>query len=128
MEQNLTRQGFPQLGVSHVADIAYVFDGVDKFNDSASNALLAKQITGSWSRFATSGHPSSSQGTTLKGWLSAWFGAREVYLEDASVMVIGGGEPGMVSLGRTTGSLRDEKLPERCGFLMSEKVIRELGT
>jgi carboxylesterase type B len=128
LAQNLTAQGFPQLGVSHVADIPYVFDEVAKFNDSASNALLAKQMTGSWSRFATSGHPSSSRGTTLKNWVSAWRGEKRVDLEDARVFVIGGGEPGMAGLGGMSGSLRDEKLPERCGFWMSEKVIRELGT
>jgi carboxylesterase type B len=128
LEQNFTGQGLPQLGVSHVADIPYVFDEVDRFNDSASNALLARQITGSWSRFATSGYPSSSRGTTVKGWVSAWFGARKVDLEDASVMIIGGGEPGMAGLGSDSGSLRDENIPERCGFLMSERVIRELGT
>jgi carboxylesterase type B len=71
LAQNFTGQGFPLLGVSHTADIPYVFDEVSRFNDSASNALLAKQMTGSWSRFAKSGHPSSSRGTTLKGWLSA---------------------------------------------------------
>jgi hypothetical protein len=43
-------------------------------------------------------------------------------------MIIGGDEPGMASLGGDSGSLRDENIPERCGFLMSERVIRELGT
>lgn len=128
LAQNFTAQGFPQLGVSHVADIAYVFDEVVKFNDSASNALLAKEMTGSWSKFATSGQPSSYRGTTLKGWVPAWKGERREDLGDTNAFVIGGGEPGMAGLGGKNGSLRDEKLPERCGFLMSEKVTQELGT
>ncbi|KAG0647212.1 Secreted lipase [Hyphodiscus hymeniophilus] len=83
LAQNLSGQGLPQLGISHLADLPYVFDEVSKFNNSVSNALLAKQITGSWSRFATSGHPSSTRGTTLKGWLPAWNGKNGHNLGDA---------------------------------------------
>ena len=128
LAQNLSAQGFPQLGVSHLADLPYVFDEVYKFNDSASNALLAKQMSGSWSRFASSGLPSSSRGTSLHGWFRAWKEKERVDLGDAEVYVIGGGEPGLFSLGGVSGSLHDEKLPERCGFFSSERVIRELGT
>ena len=126
--ENLTAQGFPQLGISHIADIPYVFDEVARFNRSASNIRLAKQVTGSWSRFAATGSPSSVKGVSLKGWEPAWKSQANDRLQNARVMVIGGGKPGLSGLEGDEDALQEERLPERCGFLMSEKVIREIGT
>jgi carboxylesterase type B len=122
----LDAQGLTFLGISHTADIAYIFDEVARFDDSASNVRLAKQISGSWARFATFGVP-SGKGASVGGWETG-FGSREKgTLENARVMVIGRGEPG-ISMLEGNETLKRERLVERCGFLMSDEVIGEIGT
>ena len=64
----------------------------------------------------------------MQKWVSAWRNEKVVDLEYARVFVIGGGEPGMTGIGGMGGSLYDEKLPERGGFWMSERVIQGLDT
>ena len=123
----LSSQGLPQFGVSHFADVPYVFDEVARFNATRENVALAKQVSGSWSRFATSIFPSSSKGTTIKGWQPAWVLGIRTLLETARVMVIGGGHPGMSGLDGVNDALADDHLVERCEFLLSEKVLKEIG-
>jgi carboxylesterase type B len=124
----LDAQGLTFLGISHTADIAYVFDEVARFDDSASNVRLAKQISGSWSRFATTGVPSAGTRNSVEGWETAFRSREKATLEDARVMMIGGGDPGISRLEGENEVLKHERLVERCGFLMSDKVIGEIGT
>jgi hypothetical protein len=123
----LSSDGFPGLGISHLADIPYIFDEVARFNATPADTVLAKQISGSWSRFATSGHPSSSRGTTIKDWQAAWAPETVSLLKKARVMVIGGPYSGMSRLEGVKDSLADQRLAERCGFILREKVLREIG-
>ena len=124
----LDAQGLTFLGISHTADIPYVFDEVSRFNDSATNILLAKQMSGSWSRFASTGVPSSSKGASIQGWEPAFGPRGKAELGNAKVMVIGGGQPGMSGLDGGNDALVNERLVERCGFFFDEKVIRQVGT
>ena len=96
-----------------MSDIPYVFDTVRNFNNSVANILLAKQVTGSWAAFATSGSPSSSWSTTIRGWKSAWPLGRENNLQDARIMVIGGGEQGLKIIRGSKDSLDRERLLDR---------------
>lgn len=123
----LSSDGFPGRGVSHLADVPYVFDEVARFNATPADTVLAKQVSGSWSRFATSGHPSSSRGMTIKDWQAAWAPETVSRLEKARVMIIGGPYSGMSRLEGVKDALTDQRLVERCGFILSEKVLREIG-
>jgi carboxylesterase type B len=126
LAQNFSTQGFPFLGISHIADIPYVFDEVSKFNNSASNQLLAKQMSGSWTRFATSGFPSSPRGMTIQGWTPAIENGKGG-LEHLRLMVIGGENLGMTGLKGRNIEIAKQRLVERCGFINSEEVQREIG-
>ncbi|KAE9365784.1 putative lipase [Stipitochalara longipes BDJ] len=123
----LNAEGFPGEGVSHVADIPYVFDEVSQFDDKPADEQLAKHVSGSWSRFANSGQPSSSKGTTIKGWLPAWEEDTVGLLERAKVMVIGGGRPGLSGLVGEGNAIANQKLAKRCAFLLGEEVLRDIG-
>jgi carboxylesterase type B len=119
----LAAQGFPNLGISHIADVVYIFDEVSKFTDSPADELLAKQMSGSWSSFATSGQPSSASGTTIPGWTPAFASSSD----SPELMVIGGGDPGMTGLQGANDMIAREQLVERCAFINSVEVQNELG-
>ena len=89
-----------------------------RFNATLADEVLAKQISGSWSRFATSGHPSSSKGTTIKGWQAAWAPEIMRLLERARVMVIGGEHAEMSGLEGLRDAIADDQLFERGGFIL----------
>jgi hypothetical protein len=116
--------GIPDLGVTHISDIPYVFNSISNtsllLNNTAANRLLASQMSKSWASFATFGRPSVEGKETLKGWMPN-DGIRE---SDARVLVIGGPNGGMSSLDGK--AVREQRLAGRCGFITSAKVRGEL--
>ncbi|KAF7980019.1 hypothetical protein HWV62_40134 [Athelia sp. TMB] len=112
------------LGVSHLSDIAYVFNEAAEYPGAApADSALALAMSGSWAAFAATGDPASVKvpnGTTLGRWPVAFSGRAEG--EAASEMVvnvIGGPSPGPVTLTahNETGPLASEKLVSRCAYL-----------
>jgi len=73
------RPGAEKLGAFHAAEIAYVFDNLDKLplDLSAGESQLADTLAGAWVRFATSGDPNGGQ---LPKW-ARYDQAEEPYLE-----------------------------------------------
>lgn len=128
LEGFFTSGGIPQAGIAHNSDLPYVFDNLQpRVDPLPSDFALAKQVSSSWSRFATLGFPSSPKGPTLQGWVPAWKSHNKDLLRDARVMVIGGENLGTSGLVGRDDILADQKLPERCGFILSENVLQEIG-
>jgi carboxylesterase type B len=122
--------GIPDLGVTHVADIPYVFNEVSNpslgLNNTESNRLLATQMSKSWASFATSGKPSFRGKGTLQGWTPAF---TDVTREsEARVFVIGGPNEGMTPIeGKSANdAVKSQKLAARCGFITSARLQAEL--
>jgi hypothetical protein len=123
----LAAAGLSYLGISYGVEILYVFDEVDLIDGQLEEELLAKRVTGSWSRFSANGGPEGGDPDSFEDWASAWGdNGWEEWLEKTRVMVIGGGDTGFSELGEGNGlALEAENLIERCGFLLSEMMIKE---
>jgi hypothetical protein len=76
---------------------------------------LATHYSRSWSSFAHTGSPSLAGKDTFPRWSTAYPNGKG----DGKIYVAGGGKPGM------QGAKLD-LLNERCGFLNSEAVIKQL--
>ena len=125
--------GATSAGVSHFADIPYVFNEVSAFNASASDLQLGAEMSGSWAAFAHTGTPvpNVANATLLKEWPIAYPKAKGQAKQpvSATVNVIGGPSPGPANLTLNSsqgGALGMEKLLERCGFINS--IYGELET
>jgi carboxylesterase type B len=117
-------QGVTDLGISHSSDVPYVYDNVATFSNSSSDLDLGKQISSSWSSFASSGNPSSPSAQTIHGWTPAFASSSN----SPELMVIGGGNSGMTGLGGPNMLIKQEQLKTRCAFVNSQEVKTELGT
>lgn len=104
--------GTSYFGVSHVSDIPYVFNEVSLFNGTASDSLLAAQISGNWSAFATTGMLSK------KTWPVGYSQVDFTAPKKAVVNVIGGpyAGPARINTDNCEGPVGMEKLLLRCGF------------
>jgi carboxylesterase type B len=138
--------GSTGLGPVHTSEFAYVFgnlshynltdDDLPGFDPTEEDFELAKRQTRSWSSFIAVGQPSLLSKETLQGWELAFAkgnGTGEEWdpmsTEQTKVYVVGGGQPGTSSVegdGATNAKLAAQKLRERCAFLNSEDVIRQL--
>jgi hypothetical protein len=67
-------------------------------------------MSGSWSRFASTGVPSSSEGANIQRCEAAFGACGKAALDNANVMVIGGGEPGIGALEGENEVLKLERL------------------
>jgi len=122
-------------GVVHTSEFAYIFDSFEAYNASGyppkstrADHDLSKRASGSWSMYASKGHPSSrgssaSKSTTLQDWEDAF-----LYPGGPYVRTIGGPNPGLNALTgvNSTKAMRDQKLDKRCRFLNSPAIIKAL--
>ena len=110
-----------------------MFGNLSLYNTSAATyhpnesdyALVAHQSR-SWSSFASVGQPSLRNKETLQGWETAYEPGRDMM--DARLYVIGGPNEGISEL-EGEGAIEavaKEKLKERCGFLNSEEIVKQL--
>lgn len=125
----------PALGAIHTSEFAYVFGNISHydvdgypFDPLDSDYRLQTQVSRSWTLFAAVGRPSIERKQTLKGWEGAFSGEDD---DETRIFVIGGPEEGLFALdgeGDREGSsaLAAQRLRERCGFLNSEEVRRQL--
>ncbi|KAK5174556.1 uncharacterized protein LTR77_001637 [Saxophila tyrrhenica] len=121
------------FGVVHTAELIYVFGNLTKFNlpgfayhPRPSDHRLASQESRSWSSFVAVGQPSLEGHDTLQGWKQADFDD-----DNYGVYVIGGKYPGYSGTGPSSSAkarkvMLDEKLSERCGFINSPEIVKEM--
>jgi carboxylesterase type B len=107
--------GTPYLVVSHVSDIPYVFNNVAAFNGTSLDSLLAAQMSGNWSAFATDGMPAK---TTWPIAYPAVDFIPPANPREAVVNVIGGPSagPARIGIGNCEGPAAMEQLLVRCAF------------
>lgn len=123
-----TQTGLPQLGISHITDIPFVLDEVSNINASTGKVSLANQVTALWTRFASSGFPSASGKTDIEDWQAAWKARGQGEFGSAKIMVMGGGDAGLKDIGKHESAIHKDNLVERCNFLLTRDVIKEVGT
>ena len=126
----LAAMGSPGLGAIHTSEFAYIFGNLSHYdipdypyNPDKSDERLKTEASRSWTSFASVGRPSLKHKKTLQGWRKAFAGRHSV-----NVYVAGGGSPGLSSWdGRhSTPAMREQKLRERCGFLNSPEIRRQM--
>lgn len=127
----LHEAGLYGAGAVHGCELGYVFGNVTifssrvlgvEYNITAADVGLRNRESTSWTTFAASGQPSLTGHDTLSGW-------QPVDFEDETfgVYVIGGpdgGDSGLADQARE--AMEAQRLKERCGFLNSPEIIRQL--
>lgn len=123
----------PALGAIHTSEFAYVFGNIShydvdldgyEFNPVDSDYRLQTQVSRSWISFAAVGRPSLERKQTLRGWEGAFSGEDD----ETRIFVIGGPEEGLFTLDGegSSAALAAQRLRERCEFLNSEEVRRQM--
>ena len=126
------KSGIYGLGVVHTSELIYVFGNLTKYDlpgwpyhPRPSDYRLRVQESRSWSLFAALGEPSGHKGpNTLHGWKPADFDD-----QNYGTMVIGGPTGGYSGPGGSPEAIEvmaAEKLTERCGFLNSPEIVKEI--
>ena len=119
------------LGVVHTSDLIYVFGNLTKYDlpgwpyhPRPSDHRLRVQESRSWAHFAATGQPSDDGLNTLHGWKPADFSD-----ENYGTFVIGGptgGDSGPGGSDEARQVMAAEKLTERCGFLNSPEIVKQI--
>ena len=93
------------------------------FEPNATDYALVDRQSASWASFINFGTPSNDKYGTLKGWEPAFQNSGDV-----DVYVIGGPHEGLSaeSGANADAAVAAQKLTERCAFLNSPEIIREL--
>ncbi|KAK5162880.1 uncharacterized protein LTR77_011137 [Saxophila tyrrhenica] len=129
-DEILTSLGTPGYGVIHTSNFAYQFGNlshydIDNFpyHPNESDFALRDHQSSSWASFVKFGHPSDARYRTLKGWQP---GVSQE--DDVDVYVIGGPHEGLFAEdGPGSGPVfAAQKLKERCAFINSPEIIRQL--
>jgi carboxylesterase type B len=122
------------LGVIHVSDVLFVFNNANYnglFSITSAQNETQRRMSGSFARFASVGNPSGgAEANSLQGWSQVY--SRPVRkgqtVRRASVRVIGGGSPGQKVLTLSGGAGPERRLLERCAFINSVRVQRQVQT
>ena len=94
------------------------------YRPSAEDYYLRVHESRSWSSFTALGQPTLEGHDTLLGWKQADFND-----ENYGTYVVGGPNPGYSGSGGSAKAreiMSTEKLQERCGFLNSPDIIKQL--
>ncbi|KAF2962788.1 hypothetical protein GQX73_g10779 [Xylaria multiplex] len=117
-------------GVIHTSDLEYVFgnlsiydNGEYQFHATSADFALASRGSRSWSTFASIGKPSAECHDTFKGFTTAFPGEDEVH-----IFIAGGPHEGISPIDgpNAEGTLKAQRLRERCAFLNSDEIIEQL--
>ncbi|KAI1259425.1 putative lipase [Xylariaceae sp. FL1019] len=118
------------FGVIHTSDLEYVFGNISAldpggipFHVSAADHALVSRGSRSWSTFATTGSPSLDDHDTFVGFTPAFPGNDQV-----NVFVAGGPSEGLSPIDGpgANPALEVQKIRERCAFINSEEIIKQL--
>ena len=128
----LASVGLPGLGVIHTSELPYVFGNLSVYDTgptyqpTPADFELLRQMSRSWSSFASVGAPSLEDHETLKGWTPAYAQGDAEF--DARIYVVGGPGEGMSALegSEAKKAVVRQKLAQRCAFLNSDDVINQL--
>lgn len=131
-EQNQTMfdEILPGYGVVHTSNFAYQFHNLSHYNvdgfpfhPNKSDFALADRQSGSWASFTSTGSPSFPGKNTLKGWTPAFKEGGEI-----DIFVIGGPHEGLSPIDGPGAkkAVADQKLRQRCGFLNSPEIVKQL--
>lgn len=121
----------PALGAVHTSEFAYIFGNLSHYDIDGypfepvdSDYRLQTQAPRSWATFAALGRPSLKRKQTLKGWGKAFTGNGET-----NIYVAGGPSEGLSPLDGPGSSpaLSAQRLRERCAFLNSEEIRRQMN-
>ena len=120
------------LGVSHGADLAFVYDDTAAFpNIDPALIELGSQMSGSWACYAHTGTLSMPQSDlTIQDWPEAKAdGFKAFGNKTLAIQVLGGPKNGTAVIGekQDTGILAAEKIRERCAFWNSPIIQKQLG-
>ncbi|KAI0157771.1 putative lipase [Xylariaceae sp. FL1272] len=123
-------QTISDQGVIHTSDLEYVFGNISAldpggipFHSSAADYALVSTESRPWSTFATTGSPSLDGHDTLVGLTQAFPENDRV-----NVFVAGGPREGFSPIDGPGArpALEVQKLRERCTFINSEEIIKQL--
>ena len=127
----LDAEGVYGEGAVHESELIYIFGNLSKYDvpgwpyhPRPSDFRLRVLESRSWSSFVAVGRPSLEGHKTLQGWEQAQFDD-----QNYGVYVIGGPSPGYSGSGgdaRARKIVAEEKLGQRCGFLNSPEIVKEL--
>ena len=126
----LVSLGTPGDGVIHTSNFAYEFGNLSHYNvdnfpyrPNKTDFILRNKQSRSWSSFANFGSPSLAGHDTLHGWTPAFKKDGEI-----DIYVIGGPYEGLSAENgpHSTSVVAAERLKERCSFLNSPEIIKQL--
>ena len=127
----LASLGYPGLGPVHTSEFAYVFANFSHYSAAGlpikptdDDRRLQREQSRTWSTFAATGQPYLRSRDTLKGW-DVGFRALGNGRNETDIYVIGGQHEGLYAFGQ--GALAKQKLRQRCDFLNSPDIIRQLS-
>ncbi|KAF4461877.1 para-nitrobenzyl esterase [Fusarium albosuccineum] len=118
------------MGPIHTSEFAYIFGNLSHydtdgfpFHPTPADYRLEKRGSRSWSTFASTGKPGLRGHDTFKGFKPAFPGGRETL-----VFVVGGPHEGLSVFDGpdSTAAIRKQKLRERCAFINSPEMIKQL--
>lgn len=129
LDEILVYLGSPGYGAIHTSNFAYQFGNLSRYNvddwpyhPNASDFALRDSQSSSWASFINFGKPSVPGYGTLKGWKPAFEnGETELY-------VIGGPNEGFSAEDGPDSepAVVAQKLRERCAFINSPEIIKQL--
>ncbi|KAI1136933.1 carboxylesterase family protein [Hypoxylon sp. FL0543] len=128
--------GAAGLGVIHTSEFAYVFGNLSHYNTSGypfdpspADYGLARRGSRSWSTFASRGAPGLAGHDTFVGFAPSFaVGSPAGGHEAFSIFVAGGPDEGLSAVEGPAAkpAVAAQKLKERCAFINSNDIIKEL--
>ena len=125
--------GLAGMGPVHESEMIYVFGNLSKYDVAGypyhprpSDYRLQVVESASWSSFVAVGQPSLEGKETLQRWKQAEFPGEN---GNYGTYVIGGPHEGYAGVGgdpKAIEAMNAEKLGERCGFLNSPEIVKEM--
>ena len=121
--------GQPGLGPFHTSEFAYIFGNLSTYdqpgfpyNPRPEDFSLRDRGSRSWSTYASTAHPSLSGHDTFRGFEPAFQG------DDVYIFVAGGPNEGLSAIDGPHAKVEMEaqKLRERCGFINSPEIRKQL--
>ncbi|KAI1410866.1 carboxylesterase family protein [Hypoxylon sp. FL1857] len=124
------------LGVIHTSEFAYIFGNISHyatlgypFNPTDADHSLVSRGSRSWTTFASLGVPGHEGHGTFTGFAPSFaVGTQAGGDETFSVFVAGGPDEGMSAVegANSKSVVAAQKLKERCSFINSDEIIKEL--